>query len=432
MRKLLILIVLGLAVGVVGWKFYSTEISKKGGRRRRSSVVAVETAIIGNADLGDRVTFTGSIYANERYDASPKIPGIIKQVRFDVGDTIRKGDLIAVLDDDEHILAVEQAEARLQVAEATAQDAKAQLAITRREHDRNMSLHSQRVISSQELDRIEASLTTQEAKYETARAQVKLAEAELRTTDVKLGYTRVVADWDGPDEERVIGQRYRDPGNLVMTTTPILSVLDIKTVKAVISVSEKEFPRIRLDGVAEVSTDAFPGRVFHGRIKRIPQELGMLSREAEIEVVIDNKDRILKPGMFVRVSIEFQRHEHAVAAPLAAVIRRDDGSRGVYVVNEDRDQVAFQRVTEGIIDGSLVELINCDNLMNKEVVVLGQHLLKEGMNIRIADTVSYNTPAGTPQIESGKGDGQHNKAVEGQKGRGARDKSVNASQAGGA
>lgn len=427
MRKLLILIILTAIIGIVGWKFYSTEVTKKEGRRRRSSGVAVETVIIGNANLGDRATFTGSIYANERYDAAPKIAGIIKQVRFNAGDFIRKGDLIAVLDDDELQLAVEQAEARLQVAEASAHDAGSQLTITRREHERNTSLHSQNVISAQELDRIEASLATQEAKYETALAQVKLAEAELKTTDVKLAYTRMVADWDGPDEERVIGQRYRDPGNQVTANTPIVSVLDINTVKAVIPVSEKEFPRIRLDGVAEVTTDAFPGRIFHGRIQRIPQELGMLSREAEIEVAINNTDHVLKPGMFVRVSIEFQRHNHVVAAPLAAVIRRDDGSRGVYVVNDARDQVMFHNVTEGIVDGPLVELLDGDDLLNKEVVVLGQHLLKDGMNVRIADTVSYGAPGG-----GGSVDGKRSGSGNDQQGRGGRGAPVNAAQAGGA
>lgn len=439
MRKLLLFIVLAAVVGVVGWKFFTTQVTKRESRRRRSSVVAVETAIIGQADLGDRATFTGSIYANERYDAAPKIPGIVKQVRFDAGDIIHKGDLIAVLDDDEYQLAVEQAEARVQVAEAVAQDAEAQLTITRREHERNTSLHSQRVISSQELDRIEATLTAQEAKLETTLAELKLSEAELKTRDVILGYTRVVADWDGPDQERVIGQRYRDPGNLVATTTPIVSVLDINSVKAVIPVSEKEFPRIRLNGVAEVVTDAFPGRVFHGRIKRIPQELGMLSREAEIEISIDNTDHTLKPGMFVRVSIEFQRHDHAVAAPLAAVVRRDDGSRGVYVVNDDRDQVVFQRVTEGIVDGSMVELINGGDLLNKEVVILGQHLLKDGMNVRIADAVSYNTPAaggldGTV-LEGQRGEprgGQRGTPNAGQKDRGGRGAPADGARAGGA
>lgn len=394
MRKLLVLLLLAGIVGVVGWKYITTEAKEKQARRRGGGVVAVETALIGRADLGDRATFTGSIRANERYDAAPKISGIIRRVNFDVGDIVEKGDIIAVLDDDEHLLTVEQAEAKLQVAIATANDAEAQLAITRRDHDRNSTLHSQRVISSQDLDKIDATLTSQEGKLETARAQVKLAEAELKSAEVRLGYTRVVADWDGSDQERVIGQRYRDAGNLVSTTTPIVSVLDIKSVKAIISVSEKEFPRIQIGDSVNVTTDAFPGRTFKGRVERIPQELGVLSREADIEIAIENRERTLKPGMFIRADIEFQHRDSAVAAPLAAVVRRDDGRRGVYLVNDSRDKVVFHAVAEGIVDGPLVELINAGDLLDREVVVLGQHLLKDGMNIRVADAVSYGAPAG--------------------------------------
>lgn len=175
-----------------------------------------------------------------------------------------------------------------------------------------------------------------------------------------------------------------DAGGLVNANTPILSVLDITTVRAIISVSEKEYPKIALEDRVLVTTDAFPGRRFVGRVSRIPQELGNLTREAEVEVAVDNLDRSLKPGMFVRADIEFQRRVGAAAAPLEAVVRRDDGSRGVYLVNEDRTQVSFQPITEGIVDGSWVELIDGNVLLDREVVVLGQHLLKDGITIRVA------------------------------------------------
>lgn len=344
----------------------------------------METARIKKADLGDRVIFTGSIRAEERYDAAPKISGIIRQVNFNVGDIVRHGDVLAVLDDDEHILAVEKADAELRVAQATAKDAAAQLEISKRDFERSENLRREMVISAQEYDRADATLKAQEAKYETAVAQVRQAEAALKTARVILGYTRVTADWmDGPPQ-RVIGQRYMDAGGLVNANTPILSVLDITTVRAIISVSEKEYPKIALEDRVLVTTDAFPGRRFVGRVSRIPQELGNLTREAEVEVAVDNLDRSLKPGMFVRADIEFQRRVGAAAAPLEAVVRRDDGSRGVYLVNEDRTQVSFQPITEGIVDGSWVELIDGNVLLDREVVVLGQHLLKDGITIRVA------------------------------------------------
>ncbi len=386
MRKIFILVVLLFFAGYVGYRYMTAGSAGRGRRGGGRQVVAVETARIKKADLGDRVVFTGSIRAEERYDATPKISGILRQVNFNVGDVVRRGDVLAVLDDDEHVLQVEQSEATLLVARASAEDAEKQLTISLRDFQRARNLREEMVISAQEFDRTEASYQAQAAKLATAQAEVRLAEAQLKAAKVRLGYTRVMAEWtEGPDE-RVIGQRYMDAGAIVTVTTPILSVLDINSVRAVISVSEKEYPKISLRDNVTVTTDAFPGQSFPGRISRIPQELGQFTREAEVEIAVDNPRLALKPGMFIRADIEFTRRDGAAAAPLEAVIRRDDGQRGVYLVNADRTQVTFEPVTEGIVDGRLVELVDGGGLLDREVVVLGQHLLKDGIDIRVADS----------------------------------------------
>ena len=403
MRKVIVLLLLCAIVVGIGVVYFTTETKQKDKRRGGATTVAVETARIRQADLGDRVVFTGSIVAEERYDAAPKIAGIIRQVNFNVGDIVEHGDILAALDDDEHILTVEQAEAKLQVALATANDAEAQLEIARRDYDRIDNLHRERVVSSQEFDKSDAAFKAAAAKYDTAAAQVKLSQAELKTAQVRLGYTRIRADWDGGGQ-RVIGQRFMDAGAHVNANTPILSVLDINTVRAVIPVSEREYPKITLGDTVAVTTDAFPGRRFIGRVSRIPQELGTLTREAEVEVAVNNPDRALKPGMFIRADLEFRRHDNAIAAPLAAVVRRDDGSRGVYLVTNERDSVTFEPVIEGIVDGPLVELVNAGSLQGREVVVMGQHLLKDGTGIRVADSGARRGPqsAGPPDPDAHK------------------------------
>lgn len=403
MRKLIVLVVLVVAVGYVAWQYIIAPDKTARGSRKAGvpQEVAVETARIQKADLGDRVVFTGTVKAEERYDAAPKIAGIIRQVNFNVGDTVKRGDVLVVLDDDEHALAVEQAEASLLVSQANANDAEKQLEITRRDFDRSETLRRQSVITAQEYDKADASLKAAQAKYETALAQVRLAEAALKTAQVKLGYTRVKAEWSDGPPTRVIGQRYMDAGGIVAANSPIMSVLDINTVRAIIAVSEKEYPKMKPGHPVVVTTDAFPGRRFAGRVERVPQELGVLTREAEVEVAIDNPDLALKPGMFIRADIEFARRNGATAAPIEAVVRREDGSRGVYVVNGDRNSVAFRAVTEGIVDGKLVELVDGDDLMGSEVVVLGQHLLKDGISVRIADD---RTAAGKPASTAAPGE----------------------------
>lgn len=392
MRKIIILALLLAIIGALGYKYFTTTIAERARKGRGTNIVAVETALIKKADLGDQVVFTGSIKAEERYDAAPKISGIIRQVSFNVGDVVKRGAILTVLDDDEHSLEVEQAQAKLMVAKATVNDAKAQLEIARRDFERSENLHRERVMSAQDYDQADAVLKTREAAYETAIANQRLAEAELKTKQVILGYTRVRADWDDGADYRVIGQRYMDAGAMVTANTPILSVLDIGTVRAIISVSEKEYPKIEMNDPVVVTTDAFPGRRFAGRVARIPQELGLYTREAEVEVAVANEDRALKPGMFVRANIEFQRRSGAAAAPLEAVVRRDDGRRGVYLVDESRTSVNFEPIIEGIRDGSLIELVDGNAMIGREVVTLGQHLLKDGMSVRVADANAMAAP----------------------------------------
>ncbi|MCC8180902.1 MAG: efflux RND transporter periplasmic adaptor subunit [Planctomycetes bacterium] len=393
MRKTIIIVLIAGLVGYVAYRYITDVAKTRADTRGRRNIVAVETAKIKRADLGDRVVFTGTIKAEERYDAAPKISGIIKEVNFNVGDTVTRGDVLAILDDDEHKLEVEQAEASLLVAQANANDAEKQLEIARRDFERSVNLRRENVISAQEHDRADATFKAAQAKYETAVANVKLSEALLRSAKVRLGYTKVLADWAGGHDRRVIGQRYMDAGGLVAANMPILSVLDINTVRAVIAVSEKEYPKMALGDTVRVSTAAFPGKIFEGRVARIPQELGELTREAEVEVAINNRSLELKPGMFIRADIEFARRDGAAAAPIEAVVRRDDGSRGVYVVNESRNQVSFMPVTEGIVDGKLVELVDGNSLLDSEVVVLGQHLLKDGISVRVAGDLAAGEPA---------------------------------------
>ncbi len=394
MRKFLIFLVLAAAVGYVGWKYFTTDTAALQ-KRRGSGTVAVETAVINRADLGDRVLFTGSVKAEERYDAAPKIAGIVEHMFFNVGDNVQKGDVLAILDDDEYVLAVEQAEANLRVAVANANDAESQLEIARRDFDRMENLRNERVISVQDYDKADAVLKAAEAKFETSIAQERLSAAALKTAEVKLGYTRIRANWEAGPDERVIGARMVDPGALVAANTPILSILDINTVRAIIPVSEKDYPKIVMHGPVTVTSDAFPGKTFPGEISRIPQELGTLSREAEVEIAINNTERLLKPGMFIRANIEFQRANAAVAIPQEAIVRRDDGRRGIYLINAEQNQASFQPIQEGIVDGKFVQAVDGDELLGREVVVLGQHLLKDGINIRVADnTAGIITPPG--------------------------------------
>lgn len=384
MRKLIAsLFILG-GVGVIAW-FYATAEKREGGRRGPVSIVAVETAKVKTTDLSDRAYFTGTVRANERYEVAAKINEVIRRIPVDAGDFVQRGDVLAVLEDEESILAVDQAEANLAVAKANSADAVSQLEITRRDYERAERLKEEKVVSAQEYDRYSAAYQAQQAKYEVAVAQVNLAETALRTAQVKLNQTRVVADWSGGSDRRIVARRYLDPGSMAKANDPILAIIDITTVKAVITVNEKEYPKIRVDYPVSIITDAFPNRKFAGKVRRISQELGDLAREADVEIEVENNDLALKPGMFIRAEVEFDHRNDAPAAPLEAVVRREAGDRGVFVVNRESSQVTFWSITEGIHDRGWVELVGGADLLGQEVVVMGQHLLKDGSKVIVSE-----------------------------------------------
>ena len=384
MRKFIVLAAfLALAGGVV-WKLLATG-EKQAGRRDGIVVVAVETATIRPADLSDRSVFTGSVRATERFDAAPKITELVRDVKVGAGDVVRRGDVLAVLDDEEYVLAVEQGEASLAVARANAEDAASQLEITSRDYSRAERLVEETVISAQEFDRYEATHAAQKAKYDVAVAELALSETALKAAKVKLAHTRVTADWSGGADARIVALRHLDPGAMAMANEPILTIIAIDVVKAVISVNEKDYAKIVPGFPVTVTTDAFPGRKFAGTVDRVAQELATLSREAEVEISVPNPDLALKPGMFIRAEIEFAHRADAPAAPFEAVVRRETGDRGVFLVELESSQVSFTPVTEGISDRGWVELVNGGHLVGSEVVVLGQHLLREGTKVIVPE-----------------------------------------------
>jgi RND family efflux transporter MFP subunit len=150
---------------------------------------------------------------------------------------------------------------------------------------------------------------------------------------------------------------------------------------------------------ATVTTDAYPGRVFDGRIVRVAPLLKETSREARVEVEITNPEGLLKPGMFVRVQIEFDRHDNATVVPTNALAHRED-REGVFLVDLMEKKAHFVPVTVGIVSGDEAE-ITAPPLAGM-VVTLGQHLLTDGSAIIVSGTAGAPSPYPLP-VGEGQG-----------------------------
>jgi RND family efflux transporter MFP subunit len=169
---------------------------------------------------------------------------------------------------------------------------------------------------------------------------------------------------------------------MVAANTPIVSILDLRTLTARIHVIERDYSAIRPGLEATLTTDAFAHREFVGRVSRVAPLLKETSRQARVEIEVPNDDGALKPGMFVRAAITLARHDDAILVPLAALIQRT-GQAGVFVADLAAATVRFVPVTVGIVDNRYAEILQ--PTLSGHVVTLGHHLLEDGAPIRLPD-----------------------------------------------
>ena len=361
------------------------EPAKPGGKRGPQAV-AVEVAPVETGTIRDVGTFTGSIVARSRFVVAPKVSGRLKRLTVDIGDRVRCGQLIAELDDDEYAQALEQARAELAVAKANVAQAASSLHTARRELDRVEKLRGKSIASESELDVARAGHDSAAALQAVALAEVSRREAALRAAEVRFSYTRIRASWEAAPEcattERIVGERFVHEGAMLGANAPIVSVLDLATVKAVVHVVERDYSRLSPGHDAVVKVDAFPKREFRGGIERVAPVLKESSRQARVEVTVPNAEGLLKPGMFARVTVIFGVHEGVTIVPTDALARRGD-ERGVFLLDEARGKVSFVPVSVGMVEGPRAEVLEPE--LEGEIVTLGLHLLEDGSSVILPD-----------------------------------------------
>ncbi len=156
---------------------------------------------------------------------------------FHNNSTPRYNEAVAWLDDDEHVQLVTQAAAELAVAEASLAEVKSALIIPTRELNRISTLRKRGVASASQFDVAQADQLTKEAQTKVASDQVTKAQAALASAKVRLGYTQVVASWNGGQDHRVVAERFIDEGETVSANAPLLSIVELHPIKGVIFVA---------------------------------------------------------------------------------------------------------------------------------------------------------------------------------------------------
>ncbi|PQP35670.1 efflux RND transporter periplasmic adaptor subunit [Desulfobacteraceae bacterium SEEP-SAG9] len=396
--KILILTVLLIGAAAAGW-FIFAQLQNltgpgKGGKVLRP--VPVEAVQIQSGPIALRRTFSGELEALAKFVVAPKVGGRVERLVVNLADTVKRGQVVAELDNDEYVQAVAQNQADLIVARANLSEAKSALEIANREFKRTESLLKRGIASDSEFDATRQDQLAKQAKLKVAAAQVTKAESSLETANIRLRYTKVTAGWTGGDEHRVVAERYVDEGQTVAANAPLLLIVELHPIVGVVFVTERDYARLKPGQLVSLTTDAYPGEQHTGRIDRIAPVFRKSTRQARIEMAIDNPQHRLKPGMFIRATVILVRVPEATIVPEQALTIRDDRS-GVFIVSEDGGSVAWREVKVGIHEGDRVQ-VEGEGLSGR-VVTLGQQLLKDGSPITIPD-VQNQAAAGRKKVNT--------------------------------
>jgi RND family efflux transporter MFP subunit len=331
------------------------------GRARAVAADATGTPVVAVArvereDLFREITFPAEFRPYAEVDLHAKVSGYVKEMRVDIGDRVKAGELLAVLEVPELREELDHAVAAHQRAQAEYRDA--HLAYTRlvavnEEHPN--------LIAQQDLD-------TAEAHDATAQGTVAATKADVAKDETLVAYTRITAPFAG-----VITKRYADPGSLIQAgtasntqTMPLVRVSDNTRLRLDFPVSVDYVRGIRLDAPLSVRVDSLGGRTLVGKIARFSDKVDDATRTMVVEMEVPNPALELVPGMYATVLLKVDDRPLALAIPIEAV---PPGGKSVLVVNgshklEERavtfgiETAARYEVLAGLVEGDLVMIGN--------------------------------------------------------------------------
>ena len=281
-----------------------------------------------------------------------RVTGYVAKWFVDIGDHVRRGQVLATIETPELDADLAAARAELTAAEAQVKvrAAEAEFAKTTNERWRDSP---KGVVSDQEREAKRADYDSAVAKLNAARAQVALDQARVDRFTALAQFKQVTAPFDGTVTERRI-----DIGNLVTagsTSNTLLYRLSQETpMRVFVDVPQSAAGDLMKTGVAvQITASNIPGRTFSGEVARTAKAINPQARTLRVEVDIANADQALVPGMYVDVSFALQS-TNLVQVPAAALVFRSSGPQ-VAVVN-DAGRVSFRKVTIARDDGNMVEL----------------------------------------------------------------------------
>lgn len=323
--------------------------------------VAVEVTAAALDTVVERVAAVGTVNAMKDVTVSSETAGRVLEVRVNVGDRVRAGQTLVVVDHELREIAVEQA--RVQVLAAETNFGK-----TKRDFERTQTLFASGDVSDAELESYRLAYRSAEAAHASAKAGLRQAERQLDDTRIKSPIDGIVA-------ERMVEQ-----GEMLAPGAKVANIIDIANVKVALSVPEEDIIRIRADQPAAVAIDGQGGAVIEGTVYTVGSKtVTPTGHTYPVEVLVRNtQDLRLKAGMFARVEIITGRANGVLTVSTESLVE-DGGSPTIFVV--DGGIARLRHLTLGKRSTDRVEVR--DGLKPGELVVsFGQKSLQDGAPVR--------------------------------------------------
>jgi RND family efflux transporter MFP subunit len=304
------------------------------------------------------VTLPGSLRANQSVTLHAKVPGYLKTISVDQGDTVQAGQVLAEIELPELVAERARHEAELRIAK----------------------LESERI----GVARAKAPDLITPQFADTAEARLAKAQAALAQNETLLRYARLVAPFAG-----VVTMRYVDAGAFVPAATAgsspqaaaIVALMDYSTVRVRVPVPEIEAARVQIGQPVVVTTDSLPGRTFRGQVSRHSGALDDATRSLLVEADLPNAELTLRPGMYASVRIGVERRQNALLVPAGALVR--EKAAGFLFLLEG-DKAKRVPVKYGFNDGAQVEILE-GIAENARVLIPGKVTLANGQAVKAVE-----------------------------------------------
>ncbi len=334
----------------------------------------VEVAATRRAEMAAIYTGTAPIESERKAFVMPKVKGEIRHVLADEGQRVREGQVLARLDGDQLRLEVTLAEATMRKLE--------------RDYARNTELQAKGLISAVSIDNLKYELEAAKASWELARLQ--------------LSYTDIRSPITGTVTQRLdvvkVGNTVTPVGGVIDSADSALFVVeDLDSLILRVNVPERELAKLAVGQLVELSFDAVPGRSFAGKIALVSPYVDAATATFGVRIRVTDTGGMLRPGMFARVAIVYERKMDALQIPRTALLD-GDGPPKVFVVKDGK--AAERGVQLGLSNGAYVEIVT--GLKDGEqVVVVGQAAVKPGATVRIVNTPARPAARTQPATAAG-------------------------------